>query len=48
MKLKTKYLILLATATGLNAVENEMPNVSHSVKKKLPITQKLVKLTNDY
>ena len=24
MKLKTKYLILLATTTGLNAVENEM------------------------
>ena len=29
MKLKTKYLILLATATGLNAVENEM---SKSIK----------------
>ena len=25
MKSKTKYLILLATTTGLNAVENEMP-----------------------
>ena len=34
----------LATTTALNAVENKIPNVSNLVKKKMTITQKLVKL----
>ena len=33
----------LATTTALNVVENKIPNVSNLVKKKLTITQKLVK-----
>ena len=34
----------LATTTALNAVENKIPNVSNLVKKKLTITQALLKL----
>ena len=34
----------LVTKTAFNAVENEMPYVSNLVKKKLTITQKLMKL----
>ena len=33
----------LATTTALTVVENKIPNVSNLVKKKLTITQKLVK-----
>ena len=47
MRLKTKYLILLtnlATTTALTTVENKIPNASNLVKKKLTITQRLVKL----
>ena len=40
MRLKVK----VATTTAFNAVENKIPNVSNSVKKKLIITQKLMKL----
>ena len=34
----------LATTTALTAVENKIPNVSNLVKKKLTITQNLMKL----
>ena len=34
----------LTTTTALTAVENKIPNVSNLVKKKLTITQKLIKL----
>ena len=34
----------LATTNALTAVENKKPNVSNLVKKKLTITQKLMKL----
>ena len=34
----------LATTTALTAVESKTPNFSNPVKKKLTITQKLVKL----
>ena len=46
MKLKKEIPSItdLATTTALTAVENKVPNVSDLLKKKLTITQKLVKL----
>ena len=45
-QVKDKILSItnLATTTALSAVENKIPNASNSVKKKLTITQKLLKL----
>ena len=47
MGLKAKYLILIpnnvAATTTLTVVEDKIPNVSNVVKKKMTITQKLVK-----
>ena len=34
----------LASTTALTVVENKIPNISNLVKKKLTITQKLMKL----
>ena len=34
----------LATTTALTTLENKIPNISNLVKKKLTITQKLIKL----
>ena len=44
MRLKVKYLVLQTTTGALTTVGNKIPNVSNLVKKKMTITQKLVKL----
>ena len=46
MSLKAKYLVLLSLVHNLafNDVENKIPNVNKLVKKKLTITQTLVKM----
>ena len=43
VKNKIPNITNLATTTALTVVENKIPNVSNLVKKKLTITQKLVK-----
>ena len=43
VKGETPSITYLATSTALTAVENKIPNVSNFVKKKLTITQKLMK-----
>ena len=44
VKNKMPSIIEFTTNTALTAVENKIPNVRNLVKKKLAITQKLVKL----